>query len=422
MLLLPVETIKLKGLTWGGRWSMISCQHILSAGDIFVSLLMWNHGRRYFSTALQLHSPMINYFIKLASRMLKFILSMLYIREVIGFKIMHLIHVEFNPLSQSVVFFADTLCGSDSVLWRSRITLYEWDVYGICKWIWSSLSLKLTNLNKINPHVASVTVRISFQHWHVYSINWLKVDACCFRWVLTGKGDDPRKAKMARRATMEKQAPIPAAKVESSKPIKREHDDAESTGSDGTDCEHCEQLKREAPPVETKRACVTSVKRPRSKTSTRSSSTMDSTGALLASAVHELRRERKLKASSRRSLNHVSLASTRQILKNFVHSSVLLSSRSTSPKPARFSRRPHAQPEAAAGATKSVRKKMNRAAGPLYTMTLAAAKSKAGWMLPCHFVIVLIISGIPMSILLVSLLLRISTELNLYLSKCMMIM
>lgn len=233
----------------------------------------------------------------------------------------------------------------------------------------------LNRINKLLYH-ARCTVRIAS---HVYSVNQSKVSmhVVCFRWVLTGKGDDPRKAKMARRATMEKQAPIPAAKVESSKPIKRGHDDAESTGSDGTDCEHCEQLKREAPPVETKRACVTSVKRPRSKTSTQSSSTMDSTGALLASAVHELHRERQLKTSSRRSLNHVSLASTRQILKNFVHSSVLLSSRSTSPKPARFSRRPYAQP-AAAGATKSVRKKMNRAAGPLYNMTLAAAKTKAG--------------------------------------------
>lgn len=218
------------------------------------------------------------------------------------------------------------------------------------------------------------------------STNQKSMHACYFRWVLSGKGDDPRKAKMARRATlMEKQAPI-LVKVESSKPIKRGHDDAESAGTDCEHCEHCEQLKREAPAVETKRACVTSVKRPRSKKgdSTQSSSTtMDSTGALLASAAHELQRERKQQGASSggRSLNHVSLASTRQILKNFVHTTVLLSSTSTSPKPARFSRRPHAhaQPAAAAAAgAKSVRKKMNRAPGPLYNMTLAAAKSKAG--------------------------------------------
>lgn len=222
---------------------------------------------------------------------------------------------------------------------------------------------------------------------------------------------------------LEKQPPItiaqesaPPAVVENSvkKPVQplqpRQNWDAESTSSyvteDGERFKHCEQLKREAPPSDTKRASVTTVKRIKTspghkftqRNSTHSSSTehqrdqaSDSfeknvTGALLASAAQQLGSQRSTKPSvhfQSRSLNHVSLAATKQILKNFVHSRVL----STTP-PRRFTRRSHgardvkAHPKLLLGES-SVRRKMD--SGPLYNLTLAETKFKAGWSVDVEF-------------------------------------
>jgi hypothetical protein len=242
-----------------------------------------------------------------------------------------------------------------------------------------------------------------------------------FRWVLTGKGDDPRKAKMARRKLdtnvnskgklpVERQpevttqvAPPPEMKkhVEGSRaPISmRRQWDAESTGSNTDDCEHCEQceqLKRAMPPSDTKRASVTTVKR--IKTSGHHDTTAPGSRPVQRS-THSHSNEQQWEAESFESntgepaklggrtrpsvhfqprLNHRSLAATKQILKNFVHSSAL----STPPRRpsnrrrgARESiRKAAADPKLLPG-EKSVGRKRE---GPLYSFTSAGGKSKAG--------------------------------------------
>ena len=255
-----------------------------------------------------------------------------------------------------------------------------------------------------------------------------------FRWVLTGKGDDPRKAKLARRKldtnvtprgkpSMEKQAekqiekPVekPAVTTQVVPPeLKKRVEglraqapqaiptqrywDAESTGSNTDDCEHCEQceqLKRAVPPSDTKRASVTTVKRV--KTSSHHDTTAPGSKPIQHRSTHPHGTEQQWEVESFESntgesaqlgartkpsvhfqprLNHMSLAATKQILKNFVNSSVL----STPPRRfntrrsgARESIRKAADPKLQRG--EKVRRKLE---GPLYNFTLAGGKSKAG--------------------------------------------
>lgn len=248
-----------------------------------------------------------------------------------------------------------------------------------------------------------------------------------FRWVLTGKGDDPRKAKMARRKLdtprgkpiekqVEKQTgktavttqvvPPEGKKHVDSSPAQapqaistQRHWDAESTGSNTDDCEHCEhceQLKRAVPPSDTKRASVTTVKRSRASGHHDTTTPLISRSKPVQRSTHSHSTEQQWEAESFESntgesahleartkpsvrfqprLNHMSLAATKQILKNFVNSSVL------STPPIRFNRRSgarelirKAEPKVQHG--EKVRRKLRD--GPLYNFTLAGAKSKAG--------------------------------------------
>jgi hypothetical protein len=100
------------------------------------------------------------------------------------------------------------------------------------------------------------------------------------RWMLTGKGHDPHKARMAKKLHPSNFTPggktmgKPGAAAEVKKHVEsrsraeppqsvamERHWDAESTGSNTEECEHCEQLKRAMPPLDMKRASVTTVKR-----------------------------------------------------------------------------------------------------------------------------------------------------------------
>ena len=229
-----------------------------------------------------------------------------------------------------------------------------------------------------------------------------------FRWVLTGKGDDPRKAKMPRRKIdtprtvkklpLEKQIEKPAVTTQAVPPEEKKyvegdsraqapqrHWDAESSGSNTDDCEHCEQLKRAVPPSDTKRVSVTTVKRTKTsghhheptKQPTQRSTRSHSPDHWEAESFESNTREShpRTKASVHfhsRGLNHVSLAATKQILNNFVTSSVL------STPPSRFTRRPSGkvEPKLQAGA-KLVRRNHD---GPLHNFTLGnqGRKSKAG--------------------------------------------
>ncbi|KAG0620786.1 hypothetical protein M758_4G244100 [Ceratodon purpureus] len=99
-------------------------------------------------------------------------------------------------------------------------------------------------------------------------------------WMLTGKGHDPHKVGMAKKLEPSNFTPRgkamekPGVAAEVKKDVKSGSQvqptqamttqqlwDVESTGSNTEECEHCEQLKRAMPPVDTKRASVTTVKR-----------------------------------------------------------------------------------------------------------------------------------------------------------------
>lgn len=247
----------------------------------------------------------------------------------------------------------------------------------------------------ISPHVSIISLPSSLLAKLRNGFFWL-------RWVLTGRGHDPCKAGMAKRLdpsnftprgkSMEKPGVVSEAvrkPMELRSRVRQppqamateRHWDAESTDSNMEECEHCEQLKRDMPPLDTKRASVTTVKR------TKRSDHHDTRYFTPKSKIpgHRFTHapsdpEQQWEAESFESNTGDSAlkpslhCKAKQILKHLVSSSVM----STTPPRRLANRRGTADVTRKAGIKLQVQNERRKNAGPFYNFSSSDRKSKAG--------------------------------------------